>query len=880
MWEWLRSWGSRARAWTRMRRLDDDFAQELESHAAMLAEDNARRGMAPEQARRQALVRLGGITQLRESYREQRGLPLLERVVQDLRYAARTFRKSPGFTLFAGGALALGIAATTSVFSIADAVLLRPFPYRDPSRLAMVWQDDSAYGFPRNNGSPWAFQQWKQHNRVFDDMAALTHDFFNLTGHGDPEHLSADTVTPNFFSVLGVDADIGRTFTPDDGRPGTTAALVISYGLWVRRFGADPHVIGQDLLLNGARYTVVGVTPRGFRFLDPAVDLWVPAQWTTAFIESRKTDHFLTMVARLRPGITVQRANAEMAGLGTQLATADMSDMTAVVVPLREQIAGDIRPALLVLLGAVAFVLLIACANVANLLLVRGSARNREVAIRVALGASRRRVIEQMLVESLLLSCVAGAAGLALSVWATRFLAAIIPQGISAAGEPFLNRALLAFSAAVSIATGVLFGILPAFRVSRVDLVRSLKQGGGQWGVGTGGQRLRHVLVVSEVALAMVLLAGAALMIRSFDKLYRQDPGFRAEQVLTVQTPLPRPKYQDRVRRSEFYREVLQRVGHLPGVVGAGYTTYLPLANAGGGSLVTVENHPQDPNHLLIANVRVVSPDYFRAIGMTLRQGRLLDRSDGPEAPKVAVVNEAMARTYWPGEDALGRRFKRGFLESKSPWYVVVGIVADMRQGGMNVPIRPEAYFPFEQVDFFAPDSLAVRTTADPLAVAELVRQQIRAVDRDEPVAAVMPLRQLVDEDVSPARVQTLVLGAFAAMALLLASLGVYGVLSFAVAQRTQEIGMRLALGAGRGDVLRMIVMYGLKLFLLGVAIGLAAALALSRLMVHLLFGVSPADPLSYLSVTVLLAAVTLLACYLPARRAMLVEPIVALRYE
>ncbi|HET7750335.1 MAG TPA: ABC transporter permease [Terriglobales bacterium] len=879
MWERLRIWGSRLLSWTRMRGLERDFAEELESHAAMLIEENLRRGLPADQARRDALIRLGGMAQLRESYREQRGLPLVERIAQDLGYALRMFRKTPGFTLFAGAALALGIGATSAVFNVTDAVLLRPLPYGDPSRLMMLWQDDTAYGFPRNNPSPWAFEQWRKRNQVFAAMAALTHNSFNLLGRGEPEYLHADTVTANFFSVLGVVPALGRTFTTDDGRPGAPLTAVLSYGLWVRRFGAQPQVVGQDLLLNGAKYTVAGVMPRGFQFLDPQVDLWVPAQWDSGYIDEKKTDHFLKIVARLRPGISAQRAGAAMALLGKQLATGDVSDLTAVVVPLREQVAGDVRPALLVLLGAVALLLLIACANVANLLLARGSARAGELAVRLALGASRRCVIEQLLAESLVLSCAGGTAGLGLALLGTRFLGQLIPPGISNSGGPVVNVPLLAFAAGVSMATGVLLGILPALRGSQVELVGSLKHG-GRSGVGAGGQRMRNVLVVSEVALAMVLLAGAALMIRSFEKLYHQDPGFRAEHVLTLQTRLQYPKYQQMARRSEFYRQVLQRLETLPGVIAAGYTTYLPLADSGGGSVVTVENHPVDAKHLRIANVRVVSPDYFRTVGMTLRRGRLLDRNDGYDSPRVAVINESMARTYWEGENPIGRRFKRGVLHSDTPWYRVVGIVADMRQGGMDVPVRPEAYFSFEQADFFAPDSLAVRTTGDPRTVTEQVRRQIWAVDRDEPVAAVIPLQEMVEQSVAPAQLQTGLLGGFAGMALLLAALGIYAVLSFAVVQRTQEISLRLALGARPANVLSAIMAQGLKLYFLGLAIGLAGALVLSRLMTHLLFGVSAADPLSYFCVILLMAAVTLLACYLPARRAMRFDPIAALRYE
>ncbi|PYV45598.1 MAG: ABC transporter permease, partial [Acidobacteria bacterium] len=442
-------------------------------------------------------------------------------LLQDVRYALRQSRKSPTFTLFAGAALALGIAATTAVFSVTDAVLLRPLSYRDSSRLVMIWQDDSNFGFPRNNPSPFAFTQWKERNHVFEDMAALRHDSLNLTGHGDPEYLQTDTVTANFFSVLGVNPGRGRTFSNDDGRPGAPLTVVLSYGLWVRRFGSEPQIVGQDLLLSGAKYTVIGVMPRGFRFLDPQIDAWVPSQWTPQFIENEKTNHYLTMVGRLKGGVSIAQAQAEMAALGKQLAAVDPWDSGAVLVPLKEQVSGNVRPVILVLLGAVAFLLLIACANVANLSLARGSARAREIALRLALGADRQRVIRQLLTESLLLSCVAGAIGLLLASWGTRFLVLLVPSGTSA--TPQVDSRLLVFTLSISILTAVLFGVAPALRASQSAVLGPLKEGGAQSGLGAGGHGLRRILVIAEVALTLVLLTGAALMLRSFEKLYTQD---------------------------------------------------------------------------------------------------------------------------------------------------------------------------------------------------------------------------------------------------------------------------------------------------------------------------------------------------------------------
>ena len=883
MWEPLRTltrtlaW--RVRSWITMSRVDRDFTEELDAHAAMLIDEHIRRGASPEEARRRALMQLGGITQLRESHREQRGLPLLDRLIQDLRFALRMFAKAPGFTAFAGAALALGIGATTAVFSVANAILLRPLPYRDPSRLVMVYQDTTAFGFPRNNPTPWSFLQWKDRSHALEDLAAMSGESATLVGEGDPLSLMSNRVTANFFTVLGVGGDIGRTFTDEDGRPGAPQTVVLSHALWQQHFGADPGIIGRSLTLNDAPSTVIGVMPASFRFFDPTIDIWVPAQWTPKYVEDNRTSHFLIVVGRLRGGVTIDRARTELNGIGAQIRAAHPgSDAVPVVVPLREQLMGAAGDRILLLFGAVTFVLLIACANVANLSLARSSARTREMAVRLAVGAGRRRVVEQMLVESVLLASASGATGLWMGVWGTHALRTLIPPSILDPAAATVDRTVLAFTAVVSLATGIVFGILPALRSSRVDLVTSLREGSPQAG---GGHRLRGALVIGEIAVAALLLSGAALMIRSFERLSQQNPGFRRDHVLTLKTRLTNRIYKDPARRTVFYRDVLERVNRLPGVVSAGYATFLPLANTGGASLVTVEHRPVDPNHQLIANFRVVSPGYFQAIGMTLRRGRLLTETDSATSIKVAVINDTMARTYWPDDlDPIGRRFMRATLNGPGDWITVVGLVGDMRQGGMDVPVRPEAYVSFEQASFYQPTALAIRTDGDPLSIADAARQQIWAVDPEQPVSAVIPLDQLVDVNLTPARAQTTLLGGFAGIALLLAALGIYGVLSFAVTQRTREIGVRVAVGAQPHDVMSLVLTQGLRLFGAGLAIGLSAALALSRLIRHLLFETSVFDVSSYVGVVGVLVAVTLLACYLPVRRAMAVDPLRALRWE
>jgi putative ABC transport system permease protein len=882
---WLQKATHRLRSMFRKSTVEQELGSELHFHLERQVQENVSAGMTPQEARRAAMREFGGVEQVKEECRDTRRVNFLENILGDIRYGLRMLRKSPSFTFFAVAVLALGIAANSAIFSIADAVLIRPLPYAGPNQLAMAWEDASAYGFPKNTPAPGNFSDWKSRNQVFTDVAATSSDeAFNLTGQGTPEKLTGREVTANLFSLLGVTPERGRDFRLEDDVAGATPVVILSHGLWLRRFGGDPEILGKEISLNYEKYIVIGVMKRGFQFSDREAELWVTERFTKEQLANHDS-HFLEVVARLKQDVSLKTANADLAIIARQIEKehpGSNAKVGAFAVPLREEIAGDVRPAILMLVGAVCFVLLIACANVANLLLSRATGRRREMAMRLALGATRGRIVQQMLTESALLAFFAGLAGLLLSVWGTRFLATLIPAGIAPLTGTGVDGRVLLFTLAVTLATGILFGIIPASRVSQFHLTPSLKQGGGQSGVGSGGQHLRDALVICEVALAIVLLAGGALMIRSLQNLYHLDPGFRADHVLVAHSPLPSQKYKDLTQRTAFYDQVLANVERLRGVVAAGFTTWVPLTNAGGAMGVTLEGKPEPvPGEAHIPNVRIISKDYPAALGMKLIDGRLFDRGDGFGKPYVALINQTMARNYWPGESPLGQRFKTGAYAEKSPWITVVGIVGDIHQAGLDLPARAEMYFPYQQQDDgFSPEYLAVRSSGDPMALTEAVRQQVWAVDKEQPVTEVMPLEDFVDDNLAARKMQASLLSGFAALALLLVTLGIYAVLSFAVTQRTQEIGVRVALGAQPRDVLRMIFSQGFKLFLIGAAIGLAAAFALARALVHLLFGVSAYDPASFVSVTLLLAAVALLACYVPARRATRVDPLVALRYE
>ena len=814
----------------------------------------------------------------------------METLWKDLRYGSRTLAKNPGFSIIAAISLALGIGANTAIFSLVNVVLLKPLAFAEPERLVLVWEDQSAIGFPRSDAAPANYVDWKNQNQVFDDLAALNWKDFNLTGDGDPERILAHGVTANFFTLLGVQPSVGRNFAPEEDTPESAKVAILGYGLWKGRYGGDPATVGQDIQLNGEKYTVVGIMPADFQFLAGDIGVWVPIA-LTPFQLADRDNHYLTIAARTKRGVSVDQAQADIQTITQRIARDypdDAANLKSAVVPLREQVAGKIRQPLIVLLVAVGFVLLIACANIAGLLLSRAAARRKEIAVRTALGASRIRIVRQLLTESTLLAGIGGALGLLVAVWSFKLLKQLIPDGMVYSTELKIDLPVLGYAMAVSLLTGLVFGLAPALQASKIDLNQALKQGGGRTSFGGPGHKLRSAFVVIEMALALVLLIGAGLMIRTVYNLRAQYSVFQPEKLLKLRTTLPDNKYRDlstyirteHPRRLAFYSQVLERAGALPGVVSAGYTTSVPLGWKGGANGFTIEERQQEAGLTPNAIHRQVSVAYFQTMGIDLRVGRYFDDRDSEQSLPVAIVNESMA-SYWPNQDAVGKRFKLG--APNAPWLTIVGIVADFRQMGMDIPVKPEMYLPYRQVathPWFGPRDLVVRTSGDPKSVVAAVREVIRAVDPDQAVSAVVTMDELLTKETGSRRLGMILLTSYAGLALLLASLGIYGVLSYLVVQQTPEIGVRLALGASRGDVLGLVLKRGAVLVLSGVAIGAAAAFVLTRLMASLLFGVGATDPIVFVGISLLLTGVALTACFVPARRATKVDPMVALRYE
>ena len=810
----------------------------------------------------------------------------MEILLKDIRYGVRGLLKRPAFTIVALITLALGIGANTAIFSVVNAVLLRPLPFHNPDELAIVWEDATFVGFPRNTPAPANYYDWKTQNKSFSEMAASASTSFNLTGDGEPERVAAYAVSSDFIPVFGVRPMLGRSFLPEEEQPGAGKVVLLSYSLWQSRYGGEQSILNRDILLNGEKYSVVGVMPPGFQFIETDVRLWVPLVMDQEDIANR-TGHYLQVVARLKPGVSFAGAQADMDALMQRIGT-DYPGPTlngklgAVVLPLRDQLVGDARGSLIVLLVAVAFVLLIACANVAGLLLARAVGRRREIALRMALGAGRGRLVRQLLTESLLLATAAGMLGSLLAYWSFSFLQGLVPQEMAVATSLTLDLRILLFTLAISIVTGIVFGLVPALQSANIELNEALKQTNTR---ATSTGRLRSSLIVFEVALSLVLLIGAGLLIQTLFQLFRQYSVLEPEKVLTMRTILPREKYKELQQRDNYYQQVLQRVEHLPGVVTAGYTTSVPLSWKGGtsgffpeGISAPIEGLAYDANH------RQVSAHYLQTMNVPLRQGRYFDEHDDAQSIPVIIINETMARQYWPGQNAIGRRMKLGDpTDNEIPWVQIVGIVGDIRQMGLDEPVKAEMYLPYQQVVgnlWYIPRDLAIRTHGDASSLVSSVRQIIRDVDPDQPVSNVATMAELLGTEAAQRRMGMIMLVGFAVLALLLASLGIYGVLAYFVTQHTSEIGVRQALGATPRSILLLVLKKGMSLTLVGVALGLAAAFAVTRLMNSLLFGVRAADPLTFAIVPLLLVLVALVACLIPARRATKVDPLVALRYE
>jgi putative ABC transport system permease protein len=806
----------------------------------------------------------------------------------DLRYALRSALRAPGFTLVAVAALALGIGANTAIFSVVHAVMLNPLPYRDPGRLVVVWEETARRPGRPNVVAPANFLRWKDRATAFERLAAFYDFRTNLSGGGDPEELVAQAVTPDFFPALGVSPMLGRAFAPDEGserNSGHDRFTILSYDLWQRRFGGDKAILGGTIQLGGNPVTVVGVMPPGVRLFLKAgslvgkpPDLWLPLQFREEARQPR--GRYLSAIARLKPGVSLGEAQAQMdtiaRGLAVEWREFD-TGWTVQLVPMNAELAGELKPALLVLMGAVAFVLLIACANVANLLLARGAARRREIAIRTALGAGRWRLVRQLLTESLALAALGGLAGVVLAQWAVDLLLAISPVDRATLGEVGLNYPVLAFAAALSILTAVVCGLVPALEGAQSDVHAGLKEGAREAGVGRRSRRLRQAFVVSEVALALVLLVGAGLLIRSFANLRGISPGFQAQGVLTARIALPMLKYEDDARRTRFFRDAVERMSAIPGVRAAGVISFPPFTGLGAATGFTIEGQaPPAPGQVPVLDVRVCDNGYFHAMGIPLLRGRLFSAREVQETSNVVIINESLARHYFPNENPLGRRLLIQMMDPVIPT-TIVGVVGDVRHADLQTEPRAMSYWPHPQLPYSAM-TLTIAASADPSALAPRVQHEVQSLDREQPLSDVRTMDEWIGRSLARTRFSWMVLAVFAGMALLLASIGIYGVVSYSVGQQTAEIGVRLALGAARRDILVMVIAGAMRLAALGLGAGLVLALLLSRALTALLYGTRGTDPATLAGAVVVLAGVAMLAAYLPARRAARIEPVQALR--
>jgi putative ABC transport system permease protein len=800
----------------------------------------------------------------------------MEALRKDLIFSLRSLLKKPGFAIIAIFTLALGIGANTALFSVINSVLLRALPYRDPDRLVMIWETSQTS--QRIHVSHLNFIDWREQSRSFDVMSACSGRWggpSTVTGGLEPLRAHAVMVYLDFFAALGINASLGRTFLPEDHKLGAAPSVVISHALWQRSLGGDRNLEGKTLKIDGTHVNVIGVMPEGFSF-PTETDVWAAKE---ALFEdtSARSSHNFRVIARLKPGVTVSQAQTEMNAIAAHIEQQhpEMKDKGAAVISLEDQMVGSARPALMILMAAVGLVLLIACANVANLLLARALSREREIAIRAALGATRFRIIRQLLAESLLLSIAGGALGLLLAYWLVGALISLSPPNIYRIEEVGIDRYALLFTIAVSAATSVIFGLVPALKASRVDLQTALKSASN--GIGAESKRMRNALVVVEVTLTVVLLAGAGLLIKSFWLLLQVDPGFRTENVLTIQVSLPRSDYDSESKTIAFYDQVLPRLSSLAGVESVGAINNLPLGGVNINGQVIIEGRPEDPGY---GGFRVVSKDYFRALGIPLLRGRLFSESDDMRSMPVAIIDRSVAEKSWPDEEALGKRIRSSMDRAGDVWMTIIGIVGDVRQSGLDSDTYPAIYVPYTQRPYRAREmTIAARATGDYSTLIAAARQQVAEIDKNLPVSFDR-LDALLSKSVANRRYNMIMLGIFAALALMLSMIGIYGVMSYSVTQSTREIGIRMALGADQKDVLKMVLTNGMTLSVAGIAIGMGLAAGLTRLMASLLYKVSATDAMVFATAPLLIVAVAFLACWIPARRAMKVDPQVSLRYE
>jgi putative ABC transport system permease protein len=864
-----------------------ESALELEAYLQKETEENIERGMSPADARRAAHVKLGNVTNILGDMSQQDTFGPLETLWQDIRFGFRMLLKHRGFALVSLLTLAIGIGANTAIFTVVDATLIRPLPYPNANRTVMIWEHRLPDGERQNVTSPATFLNWQRDNTVFDQMAAMFNDSSILSGEV-PEQIGTASVSPNFFSILGVNAVIGRVFVPaQDGNANSNRAAVLSFEVWQRRFASDPNVLGTQITLDDKPYTVVGVMPRGFQFFvkQQSFSSKKPEIWTTwTFAPEIRSSHgrFLQAIGLLRPGVTLPQAQDAMLSLSSRLVAQDpasMKNWSVNLVPLRSQLTGDVAQGLRLLLAAVGMVLLIACANVATLNLARASSRRHEIAIRMALGASAKRVVRQILTESFLLAALGGIAGFCLGYLCLNVLKSIAPANLIPLEALQLDFRVFAFAFAVSLISGLLFGIIPGIDAARTAPREPLQEGSTAARAGEGRGLARRILVVSEVALALVLLMGAGLLIRSFQRLVAVDPGFRADHILTAWIQFPNARYEKDEQKNQFFARLLDSVRAIPGVRSASADGFLPFAGIIAGTGVQVEGRPiLPPSQLPDINVSLVEPDFFETLGIPLISGRTFNRSEAFQASGNVVISRSMAQTLWPNENPIGKRATIYMKRNNTP-STVIGVVGDIKHTGLSSPVKPTAYWAYPELGFQFM-TLVIRTEGDPRALIPDLRQTVLRIDKNQPIADVVPMDTLLSISVARTRFATQVMAAFASVAVLLAIIGIYGIISYDVEQRSREIGIRMALGAQRTSVIHLVLRRGLILAGLGIVLGVAASLGLTRLLGSVLYQTRPDDPATFILVGTSLAAVALCAGYLAVRRISSIEPMNVLRRE